>query len=295
MSKKAEPGPLRSFIAGGVGGVCTVASGQPFDTVKVRMQNQTGTALYKNAMDCTIKTVKTEGPLALYKGMAAPIVGVVPIFAINFLGYSHGKALQGNENLSVFQHGLAGSLGGLYMSVLIAPGERIKCLLQIQTTGAKQYSGPLDVINQLYKEGGIRSIMRGTAATALRDVPASGCYFGCYEAMKAFFRTDRNGGPDRELTYLDILLAGGSAGIANWVWAIAPDVVKTRLQTAPAGMYPNGVRSVIPELFRTEGPKGFFKGFGPVALRAFPANACCLLGYEAALQIMEKVVPLQEY
>ena len=58
----------------------------------------------------------------------------------------------------------------------------------------------------------------------------------------------RNGGPDRELTYFDILIAGGAAGIANWVWAIAPDVVKTRLQTAPAGMYPNGVRSVIPEL-----------------------------------------------
>ena len=35
MGKKKEAGGLRSFVAGGVGGVCTVVSGQPFDTLKV--------------------------------------------------------------------------------------------------------------------------------------------------------------------------------------------------------------------------------------------------------------------
>ena len=58
------------------------------------MQNQTGGALYKGTWDCTVKTVRNEGFMALYKGMAAPLVGVVPIFAVNFLGYSHGKSLQ---------------------------------------------------------------------------------------------------------------------------------------------------------------------------------------------------------
>ena len=27
--------------------------------------------------------------------------------------------------------------------------------------------------------------------------------------------------------------------------------------------------------FKTEGPKGFFKGLVPIALRAWPANAVC--------------------
>ena len=31
-----------------------------------------------------------------------------------------------------------------------------------------KYKGPLDVVKQLYREGGIRSIYRGTAATLLR-------------------------------------------------------------------------------------------------------------------------------
>jgi len=295
MGKKQEAGGFRSFVGGGFGGVCCVISGQPFDTIKVRMQNQTGGALYKGTTDCVVKTVKNEGLFALYKGMAAPLVGVVPIFAFNFLGYSHGKSLQlminPNKHLTPMNHALAGSLGGLYMTVLIAPGERIKCLLQIQTTGKAKYSGPMDVIKQTYRESGMRGIMRGTFITAFRDMPASGCYFGTYEATKCYFRS-QNGSDD--LTFFQVLVAGGFAGWANWAWGISPDVVKTRYQTAPEGKYKSAL-SVVPELYATEGVRGFFKGLAPIALRAWPANACCMLGYELALKAMNAVVPLEEY
>ena len=33
---KKPPSALKSFLAGGVGGVCLVASGHPLDTIKVR-------------------------------------------------------------------------------------------------------------------------------------------------------------------------------------------------------------------------------------------------------------------
>ena len=32
-----EPGALKSFLAGGVGGVCLVVTGHPLDTIKVRV------------------------------------------------------------------------------------------------------------------------------------------------------------------------------------------------------------------------------------------------------------------
>ena len=57
----------------------------------------------------------------------------------------------------------------------MAPGERIKCLLQVQANeGTKKYKGSIDCTKQLFKEGGIRSVFKGTAATLMRDVPASG-------------------------------------------------------------------------------------------------------------------------
>lgn len=49
------------------------------------------------------------------------------------------------------------------------PGERIKCLLQVQQgTGEVKYNGMVDCAKKLYAEGGIRSIYKGSLATLLR-------------------------------------------------------------------------------------------------------------------------------
>ena len=66
---------------------------------------------------------------------------------------------------------LAGGFSGILTTVIMAPGERIKCLLQIQKDAAeKKYNGPVDCMKKLYREGGIRSIYRGTLLTLCRGV-----------------------------------------------------------------------------------------------------------------------------
>ena len=40
---------------------------------------------------------------------------------------------------------------------------------------------------------------------------------------------------------------------------IPADVLKSRLQTAPEGKYPDGIRGVLREVLREEGPKALFK------------------------------------
>lgn len=64
----------------------------------------------------------------------------------------------------------------------------------------------------------------------------------------------------------------GMAGVAMWSIAIPPDVLKSRLQSAPAGTY-KGTADVLRVLLKNEGPQALFKGLGPAMLRAFPANA----------------------
>lgn len=51
---------LRDFAAGGVGGVCSVVVGHPFDLVKVRLQTAEK-GVYSGAMDVVRKTVAREG------------------------------------------------------------------------------------------------------------------------------------------------------------------------------------------------------------------------------------------
>jgi hypothetical protein len=41
----------------------------------------------------------------------------------------------------------------------------------------------------------------------------------------------------RKISVGGTVLAGGMAGICNWLVAIPADVVKSRLQTAPEGVY----------------------------------------------------------
>ncbi|KAK6111204.1 Mitochondrial carnitine/acylcarnitine carrier protein [Brugia pahangi] len=297
---KSESGSyeiLKNFVAGGVGGAFCVAMGHPFDTVKVRLQTMPkllpgARPLYAGALDCTRQIIVKEGFFALYKGMSAPIIGITPLFAVYFGSCSLGKWLQQtspDQEMTFLQNLVSGSIAGICTTVIMVPGERIKCLLQVQhgdstSPSSEHYTGPVDVFRKLYKQGGIRSIYRGTMATLLRDIPASSVYLATYEYLKKLFARDDI---TKNLSILSTLMAGGLAGIANWSICIPPDVLKSRLQTAPEGKYPGGIRDVFKEIMREEGPKALFKGFAPVMLRAFPANAACFLGFELALSFFQ--------
>ena len=56
---------------------------------------------------------------------------------------------------------------------------------------------------------------------------------------------------------------------------------------ALAGKYKHGIRSVFVELMKTEGVLSLYRGFVPVMVRAFPANAATFLGYEAAIRFLD--------
>ncbi|KAJ1941167.1 carnitine transporter [Linderina macrospora] len=169
----------------------------------------------------------------------------------------------------------------------MAPMERIKCTLQVSgVNGAAAYKGPVDAAMGIVRTGGVTSLFKGTCATLLRDVPGSVAYFGAYELIKKAL-TNRSAG-EGAISPLAIVTAGGLAGMANWAVAIPPDVLKSRLQTAPEGKY-SGVRQVFVEMMRTEGAGALFRGMGPAMLRAFPANAACFLGVELSRKAMDKV------
>lgn len=292
MGEEEKISPIKSFFAGGFGGACCIVVGHPLDTIKVRLQTMPKPPpgeppLYRGAFDCGMRTVRREGFFGLYKGMAAPVAGVAPMFAVCFFGFNLGKKLlqrDPKQELSYPELFAAGMLAGVFTTGIMVPGERIKCLLQMQmdSKGPPRFNGPVDCAKQIYREGGIRSIYKGTAATLLRDLPASGMYFTVYEFVKD--QLTPAGSKKSDLSPLRLLFAGGVAGMANWAVAIPPDVLKSRLQTAPEGKYPNGIRSVFKELMANEGILALYKGVAPVMLRAFPANAACFYGYEVAMK-----------
>lgn len=283
---------IKSFIAGGFGGASAVLVGHPFDLTKTRLQTAAPGA-YAGAIDVVKKTIARDGIKGLYRGMVPPLLGVTPIFAVSFWAYDASKKLilaltpnRTSGSLSIPELATAGFLSAVPTTLVTAPVERAKVLLQVQGQGVseRRYKGVIDVLKHLYKEGGVRSIFRGTGATLARDGPGSAAYFAAYEVTKKALTSV--GASSSELNLSAIILAGGTAGVAMWALAIPPDVLKSRLQSASTGTY-SGLLDCARKTIAQDGVRALWKGFGPAMARAFPANAATFLGVEASRKALD--------
>lgn len=290
--QRAPDSALKSFLSGGAGGVCAVLVGHPFDLIKVRIQTSGSgnSSVFKMLGD----TFKKDGVRGIYRGVSAPLVATAPVFSISFWGYDMGKrfvqACDRNYSgdtaayqFSIPQLCMAGGLSSLPSTAVMAPSERLKCLLQIHPT---KYNGLFDCAVKVYQEGGVASIFRGTGATLMRDFPGSVAWFGTYELIKKSLMKFQNIDPQSgALSPFAVLCAGGFAGMACWTVAIPADVLKSRYQTAPEGKY-SGVIDVYKHLMKEEGPGALVKGMRPALIRAFPANAACFFGMELSKEYL---------
>lgn len=259
---------------------------------------QTGGSANASVFGMLRKSFAMDGITGIYRGVSAPLVATSPMYAVSFWGYDIGKrivkAMDGSADesykFSTLQLCVAGGISALPTTLIMAPSERLKCLLQVQANeiekgGKAKYSGLADCASKVYKEGGIRSVFKGTGATLLRDVPGSIAWFGTYEVVKKQLMKIQNIDPESgKLSPIAVLTAGGVAGLACWVISIPPDVLKSRFQTAPPGQY-NGLFDVYQHLMKEEGPGALFRGIRPALIRAFPANAACFLGMEVSRQL----------
>lgn len=295
---------LKSFLSGGVGGACCVLVGHPLDLVKVRMQTGSASAS-TSVIGMLSTTLRTEGIRGLYRGVSAPLTAVTPMFAVSFWSYDMGqrivksygqRGMTAEEKtqkytLSMTEICMAGAFSAIPTTGIMAPSERIKCLLQVQANelekgGKARYSGMLDCAKQVLKEGGLRSLYKGTWATLARDIPGTVAYFGAYELTKKKLMEIQGIDPNNgQLSVGAVLAAGGFAGMACWTVGIPADVIKSRYQTAPEGKY-SGMYDVYKALIKEEGYAGLFRGIRPALIRAFPANAACFLGMEVSKKML---------
>jgi solute carrier family 25 carnitine/acylcarnitine transporter 20/29 len=212
-------------------------------------------------------------------------------------GYGVGKQLVesystvSNNQFSVAQISTAGFFSAIPQTLITAPFERVKVLLQIQgqkelKPGEKpKYAGGTDVVRQLYKEGGIKSVYRGSLMTLARDGPGSAAYFATYEIVKRRLTPKDADGKPGKLSLPAVMAAGGAAGVAMWIPVFPVDTLKSRLQSAEGNPT---IMGTIRQLYGKGGFKAFFPGMGPAMARAVPANAATFLGVELAHNFMNK-------
>lgn len=288
--------PIKHSIAGTVGGLLSVTLGHPLDTVKVRLQTTTILASNQNAkfngtLDCIRQTVRREGTMALFKGLSPHLLIAVPFSSVLFWGYGLGLKLQGGksqkmEDLSPLQIFNAGVFAGTCVTAIVVPSFQIKCQLQVQEAAgaAAKHKGPFSLGLYLFRQRGLRGLYKGTCANLL-TLPAYGSYYLSYEYIMR--QITPVGGSRDQIGTLQVLLAGGLAGIIWWMVGLPADVITSRIWTAPEGTYPRGTRDVLKRMLREEGPLALYKGLTPSLLRAAPESAALFLGYELTLRFLD--------
>lgn len=272
---------LWGFLSGAVFGLVSPIVGHPLDSIKTKMQAE---AAHKTSgFAHVVRSVwKAEGVRGFYRGFIPPLVGSMAYRGVLFSAY--GGAYAACEHAPTLHEPIPYT-GGLRPSVLIAslaasvaratiesPLDFIKVRQQIgksamNDSGGTFLASPLTNIRHLY---------HGYSATLMRTMGLLGSFFVMVDYSVRYIPEVINAplvGP---------FFKGGVCATTAWVFAFPFETTKSVIQSDTTGKYKkmsNATWSVMKEIYREKGMKGFYRGFGPGASRSFLANGISMVVY----------------
>lgn len=298
----------KGFVGGVFSGIAKLSVGHPFDTIKVRLQTSEHSQ-FRGPWDCLVQTLRNEGVRGLYKGATPPLLGWMAMDSVMLGSLTlYRRLLQDNiyknptfrpgvavdvlksQTLPSFGHGIAGIMAGSTVSFIAAPVEHVKARLQIQYAakkGDRMYSGPVDCTRKILRAHGVRGLYHGLLATLIFR---SFFFFwwGSYDVITRWFKTNTS-----LSTPAVNFWAGGLSAQIFWLTSYPSDVVKQRIMTDPlGGRLQDGERKfknwrqAAWAVGKEKGFKGYWRGFVPCFLRAFPANAMALVAFEGVMRAL---------
>lgn len=292
MGKVKQAG--QQIAAGGSAGLVEVSLMHPLDVIKTRFQIQGGVnspTHYTSMWDCVRTMYRTEGTLALYKGILPPILAETPKRAVKFFTFEQYKNmfLFGADSPTALTFMLAGLCSGLTEGMVINPFERVKIRLQAEHTSFSQQSSAFTVARQIIREEGLgtQGLSKGLTATLGRHGVWNMVYFGFYHNMKGWLPEAQ----DPTMEFLRKFTLGLIGGTAASVINIPFDVAKSRIQGPQPVLGQVKYRScfaTIRTIYVEEGYLALYKGLLPKMMRLGPGGGIMLLVYENVYGWLQK-------
>jgi len=209
---------VKDLFAGSLAGMASLVVCYPLDIVRTRLQTAEA-GRFTGVVDCFVQTVRGEGPLALYKGMASPLAAQVLQKAVMFWGYGLAqryllslrtrrqpaaahKEVALPPQLATWELYLCGVFAGSVNTVVATPVELVRNRLMVQyhqhgrrpalqpqpqaaaAADTPLYTGPIDCARRIVREQGMRGLWRGFGPTLLRDGPGVGAWYAAFEVTK---------------------------------------------------------------------------------------------------------------
>merc|ERR1711970_1695384 len=186
-------GFFENFMLSGVAVGVSKTAAAPIERVKLMVQNQ-GEMLkqgiidrpYNGVVDCTTRTLKSEGPVAFWRGNMANVIRYFPTQALNFAFKDTVKSMFKTAKdapqyekfaKNILSGGCAGSMSLTFVYSLDYCRTRLANDAKKGKDGARMYNGMVDVYVKTIKSDGIQGLYRGM-------------YFGLYDSIKPILLGD---------------------------------------------------------------------------------------------------------
>jgi solute carrier family 25 protein 33/36 len=187
-------------------GIVTGTATNPIWLVKTRLQLDKNTHAdgrgrqYKNALDCTMQTIRKEGIKGLYRGLSASYLGVTEstlqwmLYEQMKLGLARREArlVASGKPPSIWDQtvGWTGKLfaagGAKFVAALITyPHEVVRTRLREapMENGHVKYTGLVQCFRLIFREEGMAALYGGLVPHMMRVVPSAAIMFGTYEGV----------------------------------------------------------------------------------------------------------------
>lgn len=113
-------------------------------------------------------------------------------------------------------------------------------------------------------------------------------WYGTYEAVCKYQIPE--GGTKRDLGISNHMLGGATAGVAYWTAFYPADTVGSQMRANPTYASRN-FADVFSDVYRKEGWRGLYRGWGITAIRAVPAHALIFAMYEQTICLFRRFDP----
>jgi len=286
-------GFAENFALSGVAAVVAKTAAAPIERVKLLVQNQDEMIRqgrldkpYKGVIDCTVRTVKSEGIYPLWRGNLANCLRYFPTQALNFAfkdkvkaafnvpkDASYGKKFTAN----ILSGGCAGSLSLLFVYSLDYARTRLANDAKGKG-GERQYNGLIDVYKKTLKSDGIQGLYRGFVISCVGIFVYRGMYFGLYDSLKPVLLPADAG------LFLSFCLGYGVT-VTSGLMSYPIDTIRRRMMmtSGTAVKYKGSVDCAV-QILKNEGFMSMMKGAGANILRGV-AGAGVLAGFDSFKKI----------
>merc|ERR1712168_1097414 len=281
-------GFAENFMLSGVAAAVSKTAAAPIERVKLLVQNQ-GEMLkqgildkpYTGVVDCTTRTMKTEGIGAFWRGNMANVIRYFPTQALNFAFKDTVKAMfKTGKDAPQYQKfatniasgGVAGSLSLTFVNSLDYCRTRLANDAKTKT-GTRQYNGMIDVYTKTIKSDGIQGLYRGFVISCVGIFIYRGMYFGLYDSIKPIVLGDNAS------VFLSFIL-GWIVTVTAGLMSYPIDTIRRRMMmTSGQAVKYKGSMDCAVQVLKNEGFMTLMKGAGANILRGV-AGAGVLSGFD---------------